>query len=108
MPDSEIPVTARSGVNFINILRVPFSYQSYLRSFSLVTVWLCDFLAKAVRKMLMKLFTVRRNCFSCRPKCVEANEGIIPELSPDVLQIVASIIVTCIRHRRQNESKYYD
>jgi hypothetical protein len=31
------------GVNFFNILGMPFSYESTLRSFSLITVWLCSF-----------------------------------------------------------------
>ncbi len=31
------------GVNFINILFSPFSYESILRCFSLITVWFCDF-----------------------------------------------------------------
>jgi len=35
-----------AGVNFIHILLVPFSYESVLSSFSLITVWLFDFLAK--------------------------------------------------------------
>ncbi len=48
------------GVNFIKILREPFLYLSLLRSFSLVTCWLCSFWSKninkkAARKMLMKL-----------------------------------------------------
>jgi len=51
------------GVNFINILRTSFSYESALGSFSLVTLWLWwnDFGKKALsykkraRKMLMKL-----------------------------------------------------
>jgi hypothetical protein len=34
------------GVNFINILRSIFLYKSTLRSFSLITIWLCNFLAK--------------------------------------------------------------
>jgi len=34
------------GVNFINILRKNFSYKIALRSFSLVTHWLCSFLAQ--------------------------------------------------------------
>ncbi len=47
-------------VNFINILRTCFSYKSKLSSFSLVAVWLCNFLAsrykqKSTCKMLMKL-----------------------------------------------------
>jgi len=51
-----------SGVNFINILYKPFSGKSALRSFSLITVWLCDFWqktigSKAARKILMKLNT---------------------------------------------------
>jgi len=32
-----------SGVNFINILRMPFLYESTLHSFSLITVWLWFF-----------------------------------------------------------------
>ncbi len=34
------------GVNFINILHTPFLYKSVLGSFSLVKVWLCNFLAQ--------------------------------------------------------------
>ncbi len=34
------------GVNFINILLSTFLYKSVLRSFSLITVWLCNFLAQ--------------------------------------------------------------
>jgi hypothetical protein len=51
------------GVNFIKILCKPVLYKSVLHSFSLVTVWLCIFLAKeyrgkkAARKMLIKLTT---------------------------------------------------
>ncbi len=45
----------KSGVNFINILHYPFLNECALHSFSLITVWLCDFLANAARKMLMKL-----------------------------------------------------
>jgi len=33
-------VAVRPIVNFINVLRAPFSYESALRSFSLVTFWL--------------------------------------------------------------------
>jgi hypothetical protein len=36
----------RSGVNFINILRVPFSYESAFQSFSLRTIWLLIFLTE--------------------------------------------------------------
>jgi len=35
-----------SGVNFINILCTIFLYESVLRSFSLATIWLCNFLAQ--------------------------------------------------------------
>ncbi len=35
-----------TGLNFINILRPPFLYESVLRSISLLTVWLCIFLAQ--------------------------------------------------------------
>jgi len=34
------------GVNFINIIRKPFLYESALHSFSLFTVWLCNFQAQ--------------------------------------------------------------
>ncbi len=34
------------GVNFINILHEIFQCKSVFRSFSLTTVWLCNFLAK--------------------------------------------------------------
>ncbi len=48
------------GVNFINILRAPFSYESALHSFSPLTFCLCNFWQKnvgekAACKMLMKL-----------------------------------------------------
>jgi len=35
-----------SSVNFTNILHEPFLYEIILRSFSLLTVWLCIFLVK--------------------------------------------------------------
>jgi len=38
-----------TGVNFINILLTPFSYTSGLRSFSLISLWLRNFLAKEYR-----------------------------------------------------------
>ncbi len=56
-------LSLRAGVNFINILCVPFLYKSILHSFSLIAVWLCIFFwrknisAKAACKMLMKLTT---------------------------------------------------
>jgi len=54
-----------ASVNVINILRWPFLYKSVLHSFSLVTVWLCNYLeqeywnigAKAAHNMLIKLTT---------------------------------------------------
>jgi hypothetical protein len=48
----------RPAVNFANILRATFLYKSVLQCFSLITVWLYNFLEKekkAARKMLMKL-----------------------------------------------------
>jgi len=50
----------QSGVNFINILLSPFVFENNLQSFSLITVWLCNFLSKeycrkTARIMLMKL-----------------------------------------------------
>jgi len=44
------------GVNFINILLSPFSYESVLHSFSLVTVWLCNFFGARIlaQKLLVK------------------------------------------------------
>jgi len=36
----------RPGVNFINILSAPFSNISIFQRFSLITVWICNFLAK--------------------------------------------------------------
>jgi hypothetical protein len=36
----------KQGVNFINILRAHYSYKSALHNFSLVTFWLCNFLAQ--------------------------------------------------------------
>jgi hypothetical protein len=53
-----IDKTLKPGVNFINILCVPFWYKSVLPSFSLDAIWLCDFChknigTKAAQKMLM-------------------------------------------------------
>ncbi len=44
------------GVNFINILSATFSYQSALRSFSLVAAWLCNFFGAKIftQKLLIK------------------------------------------------------
>jgi hypothetical protein len=46
--------------NFTNILRAAFSYESFLRSFYVLTIWACNFLEKgfwrkAAHKMLVKL-----------------------------------------------------
>ncbi len=51
-----------SVVNFTSILFKTFSHKSALHSFSLIMVWLCDFLLKEYQrkscsKMLMKLTT---------------------------------------------------
>jgi hypothetical protein len=48
------------GVNFTNILRAAFLYQSSLHSFHVLTICVCkfwqkDFGAKAAHKMLVKL-----------------------------------------------------
>jgi hypothetical protein len=40
--------TLTSGVNFTNILRAAFSYESFLRSFYVLTSWVCNFLAKGL------------------------------------------------------------
>jgi hypothetical protein len=51
--DQELVVAVRAigptatGVNFIKILHATFLYKSASRSFSLIAVWLCIFLAKA-------------------------------------------------------------
>ncbi len=37
-----------TGVNFINILIKPFSYESAFHSFSLVTFWLCNFFGSKI------------------------------------------------------------
>jgi hypothetical protein len=47
-------------VNFTNILQAAFSYQSSLRTFYVLKIWVCnfwqkDFGAKAAHKMLVKL-----------------------------------------------------
>jgi hypothetical protein len=34
------------GFNFTNILRAAFSYESFLRSFSVLTIWVYNFLVK--------------------------------------------------------------
>jgi len=45
-----------SGVNFINILLLTFLYKRAFRRFSLITTWLCHFLAKEYHaiKLLIK------------------------------------------------------
>jgi hypothetical protein len=43
------------AVNFTNILQAAFSYQSSLQTFYVLTIWVCNFLAKAAHKMLVKL-----------------------------------------------------
>ncbi len=48
------------GVNFSNILRAAFLYESFLCSFYVLTNWACNFLAKgfwrkATHKLLVKL-----------------------------------------------------
>jgi hypothetical protein len=68
-------------VNFINILRAHFSYKSALRSFSLVTFLLCDFLAKGylqkiVHKMLMKLTPAKNGYKLCSPHNQMAKDSI--------------------------------
>jgi len=65
------------GVNFINILRTRFSYKSELCHFSLITVWLYDFLAKgyrqkSARKMLMKL-TIDVHCWNSWMRQINLN-----------------------------------
>jgi hypothetical protein len=55
------------GVNFTNILRAAFSYKSFLCSFYVLTIWVCNFWrkdlgTKAVHKMLVKLTPGGRNC----------------------------------------------
>jgi hypothetical protein len=47
-------------VNFTNILRAAISYQSCLRTFNVLTIWVCNFLEKGfwhkdAHKMLVKL-----------------------------------------------------
>ncbi len=51
---------AHPGVNVTNILQAAFSYESFLCSFDVLTVWVCNFLAKdfgakAAHKILVKL-----------------------------------------------------
>jgi hypothetical protein len=60
MREREREKDRREGVNFINILRSNFLYESASSSFSLVTFWLCNFLAQTIgakggHEMLMKL-----------------------------------------------------
>jgi len=48
------------GINFTNILRAAYLYESVSCSFSLLTVWVCNFCQKkigikAAYKMLLKL-----------------------------------------------------
>jgi len=45
-----VDVIVKAWVNFINILRPHFSYESASSSFSLVTAWLCDLLAKGYQQ----------------------------------------------------------
>jgi hypothetical protein len=49
-----------AGVNFTNIFQAAFSYESFLCSFYVLTIWVCNFLAKGfwqktAHKMLVKL-----------------------------------------------------
>ncbi len=44
--ESKMLVKLTKGVNFSNILHKPFLYESALKDFSLITVWLCNFLPK--------------------------------------------------------------
>jgi len=52
----------RAGVNFTNILLATFSYESIFRSFSLVTVWLCNFFDEriSVPKLLLNVDKIDR------------------------------------------------
>jgi hypothetical protein len=59
-PLNDVIFLFASGVNFTNILRAAFLYESFLRSFYVLTIWVCifwqkDFGAKAAHKMLVKL-----------------------------------------------------
>jgi len=40
----------KTAINFINVLPTHFLYESALTNFSLITVRLCDFLAKGYRQ----------------------------------------------------------
>jgi len=44
------------GVDFTKLLRVPFSYKNTLCSFSLITVWLCNFFSQRIlaQKLCLK------------------------------------------------------
>jgi len=44
--DLRVLMKLTPGVNFINILSANFSYKSTLHSFSLITVWPCNYLSK--------------------------------------------------------------
>jgi len=44
--DGQLEINETSGVNLINILRKTFLHESAFCSFSLIKVWLCDFLLK--------------------------------------------------------------
>jgi hypothetical protein len=57
----------RPVVNFTNILRAAFSYKSFLRSFYVLTTWVCNFWAKgfwhkAAHKMLVNLTPEKGIC----------------------------------------------
>ncbi len=43
---SSLSLASCSGVNFTNILRAAFSHENFLNSFSVLTIWVCNFLAK--------------------------------------------------------------
>jgi hypothetical protein len=62
-------------VNFTNILQAAFSYQSSLRTFYVLAIWVCifwqkDFGTKAAHKMLVKLIPGDRNWKLIYPNCV--------------------------------------
>ena len=68
-------ITLAPGVNFTNILRAAFSYESFLRRFYVLTIWVCifwqmDFGAKAAHKMLVKLPPGDRNWQLIYPNCL--------------------------------------
>jgi hypothetical protein len=63
------------GVNFINILRSTFFvYESVLQSFSIVTIWICNFWRKNICKLHFGFVTFWEKDISAKAACKNVDE----------------------------------